>query len=171
MTLSTLNWRRREIVRFLVSCATEVGVAALLSIMRSWYNILTPLEAAGSVATAIMSHATVIRLHLDRHKQDEMAACARSLALQCATKDPAGCASSALTLCEGDAVSFEAAYQVVVESATHAMSSSHLFNIARYMEHKGHLHRYGSFSIRVPNFGSQLAGVGGGSPLWDTWVH
>lgn len=25
MTLSTLNWRRREMVRWLVTCATEVG--------------------------------------------------------------------------------------------------------------------------------------------------
>lgn len=26
MTLSTLNWRRREMVRWLVTCATEVGM-------------------------------------------------------------------------------------------------------------------------------------------------
>lgn len=26
MTLSTLNWRRREMVRWLVTCATEVGL-------------------------------------------------------------------------------------------------------------------------------------------------
>lgn len=25
ITLSTLNWRRREMVRWLVTCATEVG--------------------------------------------------------------------------------------------------------------------------------------------------
>lgn len=36
MTLSSLNWRRREMVRWLVTCATEVGVAALQSIMQNW---------------------------------------------------------------------------------------------------------------------------------------
>lgn len=29
MTLSTLNWRRREMVRWLVTCATEVGKSVL----------------------------------------------------------------------------------------------------------------------------------------------
>lgn len=36
MTLSSLNWRRREMVRWLVTCATEVGVEALISIMQNW---------------------------------------------------------------------------------------------------------------------------------------
>lgn len=30
MTLSTLNWRRREMVRWLVTCATEAGEESLL---------------------------------------------------------------------------------------------------------------------------------------------
>lgn len=73
-------------VRWLVTCATEVGVSALISIMQSWYSLFTPTEATGAVASTIMSHTTVMRLQLDRAKQDELAACARSLALQCATK-------------------------------------------------------------------------------------
>lgn len=36
MTLSTLNWRCGEMVRWLVTCATEVGVRALVSILQSW---------------------------------------------------------------------------------------------------------------------------------------
>lgn len=47
MTLSTLNWRRREMVRWLVTCATEVGYEALQSIMRNWFTLFTPLEATG----------------------------------------------------------------------------------------------------------------------------
>ncbi|KAB7499852.1 Zinc finger SWIM domain-containing protein 6 [Armadillidium nasatum] len=141
MTLSSLNWRRREMVRWLVTCATEVGVSALISIMQSWYSLFTPTEATGAVASTIMSHTTVMRLQLDRAKQDELAACARSLALQCATKDPPNCALNALTLCESDPGSFEAAYQVVVDAAAHTMTSSQLFTIARYMEHRGYPHR------------------------------
>lgn len=86
MTLTSLNWRRREMVRWLVTCATEVGVSALISIMQNWFTLFTPTEATGAVASTIMSHTTVMRLQLDRSKQDELAACARSLALQCATK-------------------------------------------------------------------------------------
>lgn len=37
MTLASLNWRRREMVRWLVTCAMEIGADALLSIMQSWY--------------------------------------------------------------------------------------------------------------------------------------
>uniref|UniRef100_A0A8B9TQT0 Zinc finger SWIM-type containing 5 n=1 Tax=Anas platyrhynchos TaxID=8839 RepID=A0A8B9TQT0_ANAPL len=50
MTLSTLNWRRREMVRWLVTCATEVGVRALVSILQSWYSLFTPTEATSIVA-------------------------------------------------------------------------------------------------------------------------
>jgi hypothetical protein len=47
MTLSSVNWRRREMVRWLVTCATEVGFEALLSIMHNWYQLFTPTEATG----------------------------------------------------------------------------------------------------------------------------
>ena len=47
MTLSTLNWRRREMVRWLVTCATEVGYDALISVMQNWYTLFTAVEATG----------------------------------------------------------------------------------------------------------------------------
>ncbi|XP_069694798.1 zinc finger SWIM domain-containing protein 5-like [Periplaneta americana] len=86
MTLSSLNWRRREMVRWLVTCATEVGVEALVSIMQNWYQLFTPTEATGPVATTIMSHSTIMRLNLTFAQQEELSGCARNLALQCATK-------------------------------------------------------------------------------------
>eukprot|EP00061_Rhincodon_typus_P015734 g43583.t1 len=52
-------------------------------------------------------------------------------------KDPQNCALSALTLCEKNHVAFETAYQIVLDSASTGMSYSHLFTIARYMEHRG----------------------------------
>lgn len=73
--------------------------------------------------------------------QDELAACARNLALQCASKDPPNCALNALTLCENDAFAFETAYQIVIDAASHIMTSSQLFTIARYMEHRGYAER------------------------------
>ncbi|XP_072347165.1 zinc finger SWIM domain-containing protein 5-like isoform X2 [Scyliorhinus torazame] len=137
MTLSTMNWRRREMVRWLVSCATEVGVCALMNIMQNWYSLFTPTEATTIVAATVTSHATVLRLNLDYTQREELDSCARTLALQCTMKDPQNCALSALTLCEKNHVAFETAYQIVLDSASTGMSYSHLFTIARYMEHRG----------------------------------
>ncbi|OCT82665.1 zinc finger SWIM domain-containing protein 5 isoform X1 [Xenopus laevis] len=138
MTLSTLNWRRREMVRWLVTCATEVGVRALVSILQSWYTLFTPTEATSIVAAAATSHSTVLRLSLDYSQREELASCARTLALQCAMKDPQNCALSALTLCEKDHTAFETAYQIAVDAASGGMTYSQLFTIARYMEHRGY---------------------------------
>ncbi|XP_070992323.1 zinc finger SWIM domain-containing protein 6-like [Oncorhynchus clarkii lewisi] len=138
ITLSTLNWRRREMVRWLVTCATEVGVYALDSIMQSWFTLFTPTEATSIVATTVMSNTTIVRLHLDCHQQENLASSARTLALQCAMKDPQNCALSALTLCEKDHIAFETAYQIVLDAAATGMSYTQLFTIARYMEHRGY---------------------------------
>lgn len=40
----------------------------------------------GPVATTIMSHSTIMRLNLTFAQQEELSGCARTLALQCATK-------------------------------------------------------------------------------------
>ncbi|KAB1268502.1 Zinc finger SWIM domain-containing protein 5 [Camelus dromedarius] len=64
--------------------------------------------------------------------------CARTLALQCAMKDPQSCALSALTLCEKDHIAFEAAYQIAIDAAAGGMTHSQLFTIARYMELRGY---------------------------------
>ena len=147
MTLSTLNWRRREMVRWLVTCATEIGFEALISIMQNWVTLFTPLEATGSVAQTIMSPPIIIQLNLDFRRQDELATCARSLALQCARKDPPNCALCALTLCEKDRIAFEEAYKIVVDAASQGMTSTQLFTIARFMEHRGHPHRAYSLAL------------------------
>ena len=60
MTLSSVNWRRREMVRWLVTCATEVGFEALLSIMHNWYQLFTPTEATGT--SLIVFYLLFIRL-------------------------------------------------------------------------------------------------------------
>jgi hypothetical protein len=73
-------------VRWLVTCATEVGVPALQSIMQNWYQLFSPTEATGPVATTIMSHSTIMRLGLTFAQQELLSGCARTLALQCATK-------------------------------------------------------------------------------------
>ncbi|CAB1352197.1 unnamed protein product [Coregonus sp. 'balchen'] len=114
------------------------GVYALDSIMQSWFTLFTPTEATSIVATTVMSNTTIVRLHLDCHQQENLASSARTLALQCAMKDPQNCALSALTLCEKDHIAFETAYQIVLDAAVTGMSYTQLFTIARYMEHRGY---------------------------------
>lgn len=128
-------------VRWLVTCATEVGIQALISIMQTWFKLFQPIEATGMVATTIMSHTTMLQLSLNYHQQEDLANHARTLALQCATKDPQNCALCAITLCEKDPIAFETAYRIVEEAAARTMNSSQIFTIARYMEHRGYPHR------------------------------
>ncbi|XP_052499312.1 zinc finger SWIM domain-containing protein 4 [Budorcas taxicolor] len=137
MTLNTMTWRRREMVRWLVSCATEIGPQALMNIMQNWYSLFTPVEAATIVAVTGTTHATLLRLQLDAAQREELWACARTLALQCAMKDPQNCALPALTLCEKNQAAFEAAYQIVLDAAAGGLGHAHLFTVARYMEHRG----------------------------------
>lgn len=106
--------------------------------MQSWFTLFTPTEATSIVATTVMSNSTIVRLHLDCHQQEKLASSARTLALQCAMKDPQNCALSALTLCEKDHIAFETAYQIVLDAAATGMSYTQLFTIARYMEHRGY---------------------------------
>ncbi|TKS80364.1 Zinc finger SWIM domain-containing protein 5 [Collichthys lucidus] len=114
------------------------GLRALVSILQSWYTLFTPTEATSIVAATVMSHNTILRLSLDYPQREELASCARTLALQCAMKDPQNCALSALTLCEKDHIAFETAYQIVIDAASTGMTYSQLFTIARYMEHRGY---------------------------------
>lgn len=53
-------------------------------------------------------------------------------------QDPSNCALNALTLCENEALAFETAYQIVIDASSNVMTSSQLFTIARYMEHRGY---------------------------------
>ncbi|KAB0397922.1 hypothetical protein E2I00_014544, partial [Balaenoptera physalus] len=92
--------------------AWPAGLQALMNIMQNWYSLFTPVEAATIVAVTGTTHATLLRLQLDAPRREELWACARTLALQCAMKDPQNCALPALTLCEKNHAAFEAAYQI-----------------------------------------------------------
>lgn len=55
MTLTCLNWRRRGMVRWLVTCATQLGLDALMAIMQNWYQLFTLTN---------MSHANRLNLNV-----------------------------------------------------------------------------------------------------------
>lgn len=64
MTVNCMNWRRREMVRWLVTCATQLGLDALIAIMQNWYQLFTPTEATASVASPIMTHSARLNLNV-----------------------------------------------------------------------------------------------------------
>ena len=142
MTICQSDAKRREIVRWLVNCAVELGFNALMNLLQSWHSLFTPVEAVSNVATSIMSHAVVVKLGLDLQQQEDLSAAARTLALQCANEEARSCALHSLTLCEGDQLAFEAVYRVVVKAGHSGdMTFSQLFSVAHYMENRGHPHR------------------------------
>uniref|UniRef100_A0A8C4QF72 Zinc finger, SWIM-type containing 5 n=1 Tax=Eptatretus burgeri TaxID=7764 RepID=A0A8C4QF72_EPTBU len=139
MTLQSANWRRQEMVRWVVTCATEMGMPTLMNIMQRWQMFFTPVEATTIVAPAVTSHGLFLQQLSLEEEQEELAGQARALALECATKDPQNCAYSALTLCEPDPRAFDAAYRVVLEAAdAGALGYLQLFAVARFMEHRGY---------------------------------
>lgn len=140
MTLNTRNWRRREMVQWLIECAVEVGTSALSQIMKNWSSLFTPTEATSLVATTVMAPATAVRLELTVVEKEALLCCAQALALQCASRDPQRCSLSTLTLCEKHPAAFEAAYRLVVESAAF-IPPTQLFAIARYMDYRGYPQR------------------------------
>lgn len=140
MTLNTRNWRRREMVQWLIECAVESGTSALSQIMKNWSSLFTPTEATSLVATTVMAPTTSARLELTVLEKEALLCCARALALQCASRDPQRCSLSTLTLCEKNPAAFEAAYRLVVESAA-VIPPTQLFAIARYMDYRGYPQR------------------------------
>lgn len=137
MTIERGNWRRHEMVTWLVECAVEAGTSALSIIMKNWSSLFTATEATTVVATTIMSPATAEKLGLTPKEKEALLCCVRALSLQCASHSPQLCTLSALTICEKDVMAFEAAYRLVLESASN-IRPTQLFAIARYLEHRGH---------------------------------
>lgn len=64
MTLTCINRSRRDMVRWLVTCATQLGIDALMAIMQNWNQLFSPTEATSHVASTIMSHAARLNLNV-----------------------------------------------------------------------------------------------------------
>ncbi len=49
MTVGSPSWSRREMVRWLVTCASTLSLDAVLSILHNWHQLFTPIEASGQI--------------------------------------------------------------------------------------------------------------------------
>ncbi|XP_075263947.1 zinc finger SWIM domain-containing protein 5-like [Convolutriloba macropyga] len=145
ITLRAATWRRSEMVAWQIKCAMDVGAGALISMMQSWSNFLTPKEATNNLSSTVMNRDTPMRLQLNFTQIQELKNCTRTLVLQCTRKDPANCAVYALTFCENDRQAFEAAYSIILEASPNTLPANQLFTIARFLEQR--MHRYRAFKL------------------------
>lgn len=132
---STESQKRQTYVEWMVDCATEFGIKGLITLMHSWSELFTPVEACKFVAPRIMNHSLHTTLQLRFEQQTEVSNCARNLALQCAEKDPSNCALCALKLCEQDPYAFNHAFTIIQNAGQNGvMGSTQLFEVAKYIE-------------------------------------
>ena len=136
-TLNKSNCKRREVIQWLFACSLQLDKSVLISIMQNWQSLFTPTEVATCVVPIVMSQNASLELELNQTERETLRAYAQALVIQCVRKDPQSCALSALTLCENEPKTFETAYRIIVESAG-SITSTHLFAIARYMDHKNY---------------------------------
>lgn len=160
MTLVTAvnenNNKRKEIVKWIVNCAIEIGYPALHYLLHHWYNLFTPIEAVASVATSIMNPGVINKINLTRQNQESLSFEARRLAVDCTKKDPPNCALHALSLCDNDPM-FEKCYLIVVEAGIKGkMQFPHLIAVARYIENKNCLDTNGNPSNLYLNWSYKL---------------
>ena len=134
-TLNKTNFKRRDVIQWLLTCFLQLDKSVLVTILQNWQTLFTPTEVTSYVAPIAM--CTYQELELSPSERDSLRAYIQALIFQCINKDPQSCALSALTLCENEAKTFETAYRIIVECAG-SISPTHLFAIARYMDHKNH---------------------------------
>uniref|UniRef100_A0A914WWL1 Uncharacterized protein n=1 Tax=Plectus sambesii TaxID=2011161 RepID=A0A914WWL1_9BILA len=76
-------WPRREMVRWLVNCASSLNLAALLSVLTNWSQLFTPAEACGTVAQLILADTVTLQLKLDGTEQQQLMRSIHAVAVQC----------------------------------------------------------------------------------------
>lgn len=166
MTMNAVQWRRKDMTRWIVNCAMDLGAASLRYLLDHWIQYFLPLEAVTNVA-AIVIQSYGCKMSLDFAHIDELNCCARNLALECIQRDPPGCALQALELCQSDPYAFEKAYELITRAASNGrINSQILFQVARFMETQTFLeHAYklalqALKGVTVPHNGEQSIHLG-----------
>ncbi|EDV22322.1 uncharacterized protein TRIADDRAFT_28605 [Trichoplax adhaerens] len=127
------NTKRTDMVRWLVTCAVDVGIEALRTLMELWRSLFTPNEATSVLVLTILSTSTLNQLQLCRLREMELVSCARRLALECSREEPQSCCLNALKICRKDLNDFNEAYEIVVQNFN-VIPLIELFAIARFFD-------------------------------------
>ena len=138
MTSSMNDNKRKEIVKWIVNCALEMGFVGLCYLMQFWEGLFTAFEAVKEVACVIMSSNVLGKINLTTPEQESLWVAAKELAVRCTRADPPNCALHAMPLCENDRRSFEKCYEVVVDAAINRkMPFNELMKVIKHIEQRG----------------------------------
>lgn len=168
-TLNKTNCKRRDIIQWLLACSLQLDKSVLVTILQNWQSLFTPTEITNCVAPIAMSQCAYQELKLTPTERDSLRAYVQAMILQCINKDPQSCALSVLTLCETEPKTFETAYRIIVECAD-SISPTHLFAIARYMDHKNHpvkAFRLAALAIKHSSVANNESGPSVGDVHWS----
>jgi hypothetical protein len=168
-TLNKTNCKRRDVIQWLLACSLQLDKSVLITILQNWQSLFTPTEVTNCVAPIAMSQCAYQELKLSPSEEDSLRAYIQALLFQCINKDPQSCALSAITLCENEPKTFETAYRIIVECAG-SISPTHLFAIARYMDHKNHpikAFRLAALAIKHSSVANNESGPSVGDVHWS----
>lgn len=132
---------RREAILFIVECATDLGLEAVLQVMKDSREYFSPIEALNLVVPRDNDHVNLrtqasSKLKLKENPIDLNRRC-RELVLDCASRDPTNCALDALKFCESHDESLKKALEIVIDAGHNAtMDSTQLIKVADYIHEK-----------------------------------
>lgn len=151
------NGRRREAIKTVAECATDIGLDAVLDVMKDSREYFTASEALNLVVNRKdevvrnqdqskplepLRSLAITKLKLKENPVEEakLNRKSRELALDCANRDPTNCALEALEFCETDRDSLEKALKIVIDAgSTGAMDSTQLIKVADHIDKDLHM--------------------------------
>lgn len=151
---------RREAILFIVECATDIGLDAVLQMMRDSRDYFSAMESLNLVVARDNDHVNVrlqaiakLRLKENPLREVELNQRSRELVLECAIRDPTNCALEALKFCETDKESLDKALKIVMDAGgSGTMDSSQLIKVADYIHERNMTDR--AFEIAMVAIGT-----------------
>ena len=129
---------RKVIVRWLMSCAVDLGKQAVEFLVHNWAELFTPKEIANDVSPVLTSQPVLFKLHLTNINEKEyFMRSIRNMLIEACIRDPVPTILFSMTLCEDHPQSFELIFQICYESQE-KFNPAQLFSVARYLENKKH---------------------------------
>lgn len=134
---------RRDALLFIVECATDIGLEAVLQIMKKSREYFSATEALNLVVARDSDHVNLRTQALAKLKlkpsdqENKLNQRSRDLVLECANRDPTNCALEALKFCETDRDSLERAFKVIIDAGRcGSMDSSQLIKVADHFNER-----------------------------------
>lgn len=152
MTLHTQGVRRVDFIGTVAECATDIGLEAVMRLMRDSREYFSASEALNLIVSRKedvvrsaerskpqepLRSLAICKLKLKDNpsREGELNRISRELALDCASRDPSNCALEALEFCETDEESLKRALKIVIDAGTNgSMDAAGLIKVADHID-------------------------------------